>query len=178
MSGGVDPNEILNVFRELEDPYEQTLTTDDLVDELPVEKRTIQKHFRQLESDNKLVLASEGKPNHWRLSDTEAPDPVYDPRLAKAKRWGLKARKIGNWSFLVSISILAAVGLITSNHVFANVVGMTLPLINAKDVVEAALLGSFGSFLFLVAAVAYIAAFLIPSVVDWWIENPVPERVE
>lgn len=176
MSKGADDEEILNVFREkLEDPHSDTLTTDDLAEELDVVSRTAQDYVRTLEQDNHLVLESEGKPNHWQLADTEPSEPVYDPRLAKAKRRANMAHIVGNWSVLIGIAVYASVGFITSNHVFTDVVGMSLPLIDGQDAVIAALTGFSGSFLFLVAFVAYTAAAAIPRLVEWWIDEPIPE---
>ena len=112
MTSSPTDEDVLNVFRELDEPYEDTLTTDELTEELPVEKRAVQDYVKDLESKNRLVLEYEGKPDHWRLSRTEPSDPAYDKRLGKAKRWGNKAKFIFNWTTLFGIGILAAVGII------------------------------------------------------------------
>ena len=162
---------VLNVFRELDKPYEDTLTTDEVTEKLPVQRRTVQGYVKDLEGENRLVLEHEGKPNHWRLARTEPSEPVYDPRLGKAKRWGNKAKFVGNWTTLFGIAILAAVGIITSNHVFSAVVDVGLPMSSAQSAITAGLTGVIGSGLFLIGFAAYAFSFSVPRLTEWWINR-------
>lgn len=163
--------EVLNVFRELDEPYEDTLTTDELTEELPVQRRTVQSYVKDLEGKNRLVLEHEGKPNHWRLARTEPSEPMYDPRLGKAKRWGNKAKYVGNWTTLFGVAILAAVGIITSNHVFSAVADIGLPMSSAQTAITAGLTGILGSGLFLIGFAAYAFSFSVPLLAEWWING-------
>lgn len=172
----MDYNEeaVLNVFRGRY-PEEETLTTADLEEELSVKRRTVQNYVNDLKKKNRLVLESEGKPNHWRLADTEPTEPVYSDRLAKAKRRGKQAGRIGELAFLLAIGTLAAAGLVTSNHVFAKAIGVYLPLIDADTVAVAVTTGVLGSLLFAVAFVALVVSVALPRVVKWRTEDPVPD---
>ncbi|WP_135537067.1 hypothetical protein [Halostella pelagica] len=163
--------DVLNVFRELDEPYEHTLTTNEVTEEFPVQRRAVQGYVKDLEGANRLVLDHEGKPNHWRLARTEPSEPVYDPRLGKAKRWGNKAKFVGNWTTLFGIAILAAVGIITSNHVFSAVADIGLPMSSAQSAITAGLTGVLGSGLFLIGFAAYIFSFSVPRLAEWWINR-------
>jgi hypothetical protein len=176
MPRDVDADRVLNVFRELESPHDETLTTDDLVEERPVKKRAVQKYVRELEQDDRLVVAVEGKPNHWRLPEIEPTDPVYDRRLGKAKRLGNQARKVGDWLFLGGVAVLASVGLVMSNQRMADLFGVQFPLVGSTDPLAAAIIGFFGSFAFLTSFLAYVTAIALPRIVKWWIEDPLPSR--
>jgi hypothetical protein len=76
---------------------------------------------------------------------------------------------------LVGLSVYASVGFITSNHVFARVVGITLPVIDARDATTAAFVGVIGAVLFLAAFVAYAFAATLPRTVEWWLDETVPD---
>jgi len=170
-SSSADDKQVLNIFRELDEPYEDTLTTDELVDELPVGKRAVQGYVKELEKDNKLVLEHEGKPNHWKLADTEPAEPVYDPRVGKAKRWANKARFIGNWVTLFGIAILAATGILTSNHILSLAVDFGLPMADAETAVTAGFVGVAGGILFLIGFAAYAFSLTLPRLAEWWLDK-------
>ncbi|WP_336328804.1 hypothetical protein [Halovenus sp. HT40] len=174
MSEGVSDREILNVFRE-QHPEEETLTTADLERELPIEKRAIQGRVKQLNRENRLTIETEGRPNQWKLSDTEPTDPVYDPRLGKAKRWANEASEFGRFTFLISVGVLAAVGIITSNHIFAEAVNLYLPLIDTETASFATLVGVGGSVVFGLSALCFVVALTLPHAVKWYIEDSVSE---
>jgi len=170
-SSSADDEEVLNIFRELDEPYEDTLTTDELADELPVGKRAVQGYVKELEKENKLVLEHEGKPNHWRLANTEPEEPVYDPQVGQAKRWGNKARFIGNWVTLFGIAILAATGILTSNHILSLAVDFGLPMADAETAVTAGLVGVVGGILFLIGFAAYAVSLTLPRLAGWWLNR-------
>ena len=176
MGSSQTDRDVLNVFRELEDPHEDTLTTDDLVEQLPVKRRAVQNYVRDLEKENRLVLEQEGKPNHWRLAKTEPSEPVYDAQIGKAKRWGNKAKFVGNWSTMFGIAILAAAGIITSNRIFSIVTDVGVLIPDAQTTVTAGLVGVGGSLLFLIGFIAYVVSFSLPRVVEWWINRSPPSE--
>lgn len=170
MNGSYSNREILNVFRKRH-PEKETLTTDDLAEALSVENRTAQNYVRRLEDEGHLVLQAEGKPNHWRLADNEPKEPVYVEELAIAKRRGNQALELGKNLFIVGIGVLAAAGLITSNHLFAEAFNIYLPVIDADAASTAVVVGVFGSLLFGGAFIARGVGFLLPKVVRWKIED-------
>lgn len=171
-----DDERVLNVFRE-RFPYDQTLTTEEVAEELSVHQRTAQNYVNDLHEKNRLVLDSEGKPNHWRLAETEPVEPVYSAPLANAKRRGKQAAKVGRLLFLVAVSTLAAAGLVTSNHIYANAVGVYLPLFDTGAASTAVITGVLGSVLFGVAAVALLVSVTLPRVAEWYLDDPLTDTV-
>lgn len=168
MSKQVDPESLLNTFRkQLDDPRNETLTTDDLTNEFDVGKRTMQGYVQELESEGRLVIEAEGKPNHWRLAKSEPTEPVYDLRVGKAKRWANKSRMAGTWAFMCGVSLLAGAGLITSNFTLGVATGVTIPFVDGQDVLIGGLFGILGTVLFLFSFIFFIAAICIPRYVKW-----------
>lgn len=175
MSNSLDDERILNVFRE-HLPDTNTLTTKDLAEELSIHNRTAQNYVNDLKVKNRLVLESEGKPNHWRLADTEPVKPVYSARLARTKRRANQAAKVGRTMFLLGVSILAASGLVTSNHVYAEAIGIYIPFLNANAAASAVVTGVIGSIIFGVSSVALLFSVAFPRVVEWYIDDPLPDE--
>jgi hypothetical protein len=174
MPGEIDAERILNVFRQLQNPHNDTLTTQDLEKELPVEKRTVQKYVKELEQEDRLVLAKEGKPNQWQLADIEPSNPVYDPRLGKAKRLGNLAHKLGLELFFVGVGVMAGVGVVMSNQQIASVFGIGLPLGGTTDPLAGAIMGFLASLAFLLSFLSYVTALTLPRIVEWWLDDPLP----
>jgi len=172
MPPAVSEERVLNVFREAET---ETLTTDDLVDALPVGRRAVQGYVRDLEEDGRLVLAEEGKPNHWRLANTEPKTPVYKPELARAKRVANWSSKYGRLLFESGVAILATAGLVTSNHIFTRAFGVYLPFLDAHTVAVATIVGVVGSILFVASFVAFALATFLPRIVERRLDGSVPD---
>ena len=175
MSTQLHDERVLNVFRERY-PEEETLTTEDLAEELSVHQRTAQNYVNDLANKGCLVLVSEGKPNHWSLSDTEPVDPVYNTQLAKAKRWGNQAAEFGELTFVLGVGALAAAGLVTSNHIFAEVADLYIPLLDTSAASTAVITGMIGSLLFAAASIALLFSVAVPRIVEWHIDNPLPDE--
>lgn len=167
--------EILNVFR-VRHPKEETLTTEDLAETLSCKQRTAQNYVKSLESEGRLVLESEGKPNHWRLAESEPFEPVYKEEVAKAIRLGNKASKLGTDLFVFGIGFLATAGLFTSNYIVADSLGIRLPLVTTGTVSVASLIGALGAILFVLAFLATTIGILVPRLVKWRVNEPVPEE--
>jgi hypothetical protein len=175
MSEKTHDEEILNVFRERL-PEDGTLTTKDLEEELSIDTRAIQKRVKNLNKKDKLTLDTEGKPNHWRLADTEPTAPVYDIRLGKAKRLANRASKYGRALFAVSVGVLAAAGLITSNHIFGQAVNLYLPLFDTSGAVIAVAAGVGGTIAFTLSVICLFISLTLPRVVEWVIADTLPEE--
>jgi hypothetical protein len=167
--------EILNVFRESDKP---TLTVQDLVPEFSVGERALQNHVNELHDKGHLVLETDGRPKHWGLAASEPQEPVYRTELANAKRWGRRSVTFGRSAFMIAISFMAAAGLVMSYHVFAR--GMNIPLPFVQDVstaVTGALAGVLSSLLLLVGFVAYAVGLGLPRVVEWRLEETLPDEL-
>jgi len=170
MTKSVSDREILNVFRRRY-PDDETLITSELDDELSIEIRAIQDRVRELDEKNRLTIETGGKPNHWRLADTEPKDPIYDPQLGTAKRWANQASEYGKSLFVVSVGVLAAAGAVTSNHIFAKAVDLYIPLIDTGAASFATIFGVAGSVLFGLSAVCFSVSLALPQVVQWHVDN-------
>jgi hypothetical protein len=166
--------EILNVLRESD---EESLTTPEITARLPIEDRTVQTYVRELEDSGRLVLESEGRPNHWRLSDTEPKDPVYRAEYARARRISNKASKTGNKLFLYGVAVLASIGIVTTTNIYSQGLGIPIGLLrNSDSIIVAGLIGVTGFFLFLAAFVSYFVALALPRAVEWYIDGKLPEE--
>jgi len=159
--------EILNVFRE---KHPETVTTEELAEALAVHRRTAQKYVKNLQVNGYLTIASEGKPNHWKLSESEPKEPIYREELARAIRIGNKSEKVGLVCLYVSFGALAAVGLVTSNHIFAEAFNLYLPFFDASQAAAAAWIGVAGSLIFGISAIAIIFGRLLPKIVEWQLD--------
>ncbi|WP_318570662.1 hypothetical protein [Salinigranum marinum] len=167
--------EILNVFRESDKP---TLTVQDLVPEFSVGERAMQNHVNELHEDGYLVLETDGRPNHWRLADSEPQEPVYRTELATAKRWGRQSVAFGQSVFMIAISVMAAGGLVMSYHVFARGMAIRIPVVqDVSAAVTAAWAGVLSSLLPLVGSVAYAAGLALPRVIEWRLEETLPDEL-
>lgn len=167
MTQSPDDEEILDVFRQAEDPYEETLTTDELKESLGVERRTAQNYVNRLYEENRIVLDTEGKPNLWKLADTEPAEPDLDPQLIKAKRWGNIASKIALSLLIVAVGVLAAAGLITSNQLYAEAFQIYLPLLDPADTRLAVYTGVAATLTFFLSFLAYAVGVMLPRVVEY-----------
>ena len=156
-------------------PQTETLTTDDIADEFSVTQRTAQNYVKALAEKDRVILESGGKPNHWKLAETEPSEPVYDVRLAKAKRWANRAAKVGRLAMLLGLSILASAGLITSNHIYAESIGVYIPFVTTDTASTAVLTGVAGSAIFAIAFVTLLFSVALPRVVEWYIDDSTPD---
>lgn len=166
---------ILNVFR-WHYPGQETLTTGDLADELSVSERTAQKYVNELSEKNRLAIKFEGKPNRWRLADTEPTEPIQNTDIAKAKVRANKAAKVGKVSFTIGVGILAAAGLVMSNHVYAQAFDIYVPLLDSNTAATAAITGVVGTLLFLISFLALVYSNTLPWMVGWLSEGPLPDE--
>ena len=110
----VSDEEILNIYRQSDKPF---LQTGDVVKELPIGKRAVQKRLKQLEEEGRLESESVGSAIIRWLAEDESQDPIWGGG-AKYFRWSNKVVDFGNsirkfavWSFAASgFLMLAAVG--------------------------------------------------------------------
>lgn len=175
-SRGTQPVDILNVFREkYQESGVETLTTRELADELDLHIRTMQKHVKELDDAGRLVLDTEGKPNHWRLDPFEPREPVYHPKIAEARRTSNQASDIGGSALLLAFGVLAAAGFVISYHLFARTIGVQIPVLTDVGVARyAVLMGVIGSAVFFLGAfIAYAVAVVTP----WVVERRVNQRL-
>lgn len=168
-SDSPDTEEVLNVFRESD---EETLTVQDLEEELPIKERAIQKRLKKLKNEGRLVIDRAGKPNLWRLADSEPEEPVYHPKIARAKRLSNRASEAGRIVLMLAISFLGAAGFVMSIHVFVRGMNIPVPLIQeVSTAIVAMWAGVFGAVLFGLAFVAKFFAYTLPRIVEWRVEN-------
>lgn len=177
-SNGTRPRNVLNVFREkYQESGVETLTTRELADELNLHIRTMQIHVRDLENSGRLVLDTEGKPNHWRLDPNEPREPVYQPEIADARRISNQASNFGSTALLLAFGVLAAAGFVISYHLFARTVGLHIPLLTEIGVAQAAVLAGVvgSSFLILIAFAAYAVAVILPRLIEHRVNQELPD---
>ena len=165
---------MLNVLRE---SPEDTPTTPEIAEQLPIRKRATQNYVRELEKKGRLVLESEGRPNHWRLSDTEPQEPVYREEYAKARRWANKSSKLGDKLFVAALGFLASIGLVTTSNVWALELSTPLHLFQGSGpVIVGGFVGLFGVILFLGAFVAHFVSITLPREVEWSLDGKLPDE--
>lgn len=171
MSREIDDERFLNVFRELDDPSTQTLTTDDLAEEFDIHQRTVQNYMNRLEDEGRLVLARDGKPKHWRLDEDEPQEPLLDERIIAARRRGKKLNRLSTSGFMVSVGLLAASAIVMSNQAYAQFLGIDIPLVTSEASGLAALTGVAATGVFLLTFVGFIAGYALPRYVEWKIDT-------
>jgi len=164
--------EVLNVLRRDE---RETLTTPEIVEELPIGDRATQKKVKRLEKNGRLVLDRSGNANRWRLAETEPREPVYHPQIAQAKRTRAKAYDLGDRIFMPGLGLVAAAGLAMAYHVFFLIAGVSVPLLsNSALPLSASLFGLLGSLCFISAFAAKVYGYIIPK----WQINRIKEQNE
>lgn len=101
----VTDEEILNVFRRSDKPY---LKTGDVVKELSIGERAVQKRLNRLEDDGRLVSESVG-PAIVRWLDDDEPTEVVNEGEVKYHRWSKKVENFGSgaiaigfWGFAIA----------------------------------------------------------------------------
>ena len=113
----VSDEEILNVFRRANRPFRKT---GDVVKELTIGERAVQKRLKKLEEEGRVEGESVGSAIIWWLDGDEPEDEVWEDE-AKYYRWSNRARSlaytsfgIGFWCFaFAGVLILAAIGVDT-----------------------------------------------------------------
>lgn len=163
------------MFREADG---ETLTTTGIAEEFPYHRRTILDHLRNLEDDNRVVVDTPGRPIHWRLADTEPDDPVYHPKIARAKCLGNQASNLGRVCSLAGIAALGAAGFVMSYSTFSRGIGIPIPIIgDVETAILAMWVGVLGSVPFVLAFIAQAVAIVLPWYVERQLDENLPDNV-
>lgn len=160
-----DDDRLLNVLRESE---KDTLTTQEITEQLPVGERAVQKRLKRLEDENRVEIETDGRPIHWRLGEDEPEEPIYHPRISKAKRRANIVSGVGQAVLVFAIAMLGAAGFVISLNIFSRGNDIPLPLLQDVGI---AVLGTYvgvgGAVFFGLAGIAITFGLVYPRVIAW-----------
>lgn len=160
-----DDERTLNVLRVSD---EETLTTQEIAEKLPVGERAVQKRLKRLKNENRVEVATDGKPIHWRLDEDEPGKPVYHPRISKAKRRANIVSSIGQAVLVLAMAMLGAAGFVISLNIFSRGNDIALPLFQDVGIaVIGTYVGVGGAVFFGLAALAITFGVIYPRVIAW-----------
>lgn len=158
----VSDEELLNVFRMSERPF---MLTSDIVDNVSIEERAVQKRLKKLRKEGRLEFREAGQAHIWWLADGEPEDPV-GTQGARLLRWAKRTRRISSFAHLIARSSGGIAVFIMISYLFiAELPNSAIPFYTKTDIVNMAFIAA------LVAALGIIAwgslgltAYLLPRI--------------
>lgn len=135
----VSDEEILNVFRISDRPF---MLTNDVVDDVAIEERAVQKRLKQLEEEDRLEYQEAGQAHIWWLADGEPTDPV-GTRGARLLRAAMRARRLTSIARLVATSSGGIAVFVMLSYLFlAELPNSQIPFYTKTEVVELAFIAA------------------------------------
>jgi len=135
----VSDEEILNVFRVSSRPF---MLTSDVVDDVAIEERAVQKRLKQLEEEDRVKYREAGQAHIWWLADGEPTDPV-GTRDARLLRVAMRARRLTSMARLIATSSGSIAVFVMLSYLFlAELPNFQIPFYTKTEVVELAFIAA------------------------------------
>lgn len=158
----VSDDELLNVFRASSRPF---MLTSDVVDNVAIQKRAVQKRLNQLEDEGRLEYREAGSAHIWWLADGEPTEPV-GTRGARFLRAAKQARRFTSYAQLVATTSGGIAVFVMVSYLFlAEVPNSQIPFYTKTEVVELAFIAAVVAALGMIAwASLGLTAYLLPRI--------------
>lgn len=135
----VSDETILNVFRLSNRPF---MKTSDVVEEVDIKRRAVQKRLKRLRQESRLVYEEVGQAHVWWLAESEPDQPMGDSGV-QLLRWSVIFRKAAGFAKVVTQTGGGFAAFVMIFYLFiAEAPSSALPLISKTQIVKTAFVAS------------------------------------